>query len=249
MPPFIPKLNTPYKNLAPPLTEEEDLALEADIQSRGLLHRILIDESNNILDGHHRYGMCCRLGVHCSTKVITGLESDLEKRLFVLQSNFKRRNLDQAARKTVRQQQIEIYGELRQKDPKKWTLDKIAKECGVALATAAEWFSNFGSGIAKQDARRKIPVEKEQEIRQDLESGDSTSEVAKKHGVSKGRISQIRKHGKKPSDVVCLEDREMEELIAKGEDHLRQAVDCFVPFDDEVAAAAINEILGEWFDF
>ena len=248
MPPFIPKLHTPYKHLLPPLEEEESLALEADIQSRGLLQPILIDESNNILDGHHRYGICCRLGVPFSTKVITGLESDLEKRLLVLQSNGKRRNLDQASQAQVRQQQIEIYRQLRQKDPKKWTLDKIAKECGVDRSTVGKWFSNETCPIPKQDSRRRITAEQEAAINHDLESGESTSEVAKKHGVSKGRISQLKKEA---AQAALLEsekwDYEMEELITEGEEHLRRALDCFFPFDDEVAATAVREILGEWF--
>jgi ParB-like chromosome segregation protein Spo0J len=251
MPAFIPKLHTPYKNLLPPLTEEEELALEADIEGRGLLQPVLIDESNNVLDGHHRYGICCRLGVHCSTTVIAGLESDLEKRLFVLQSNGKRRNLDQAAQNQICQQQIEIYGQLRQHDPKKWTLDKIAKQCGVDRSTVGKWFSNETCPIPKQDSRRKVTVEQEEEIKQDLDSGGSTSEVAKKHGVSKGRISQLKKASKTPQksepDSVGLEDREMEELIAEGEEHLRQALVCFFPFEDEVAETAVNDILGSWF--
>lgn len=251
MPPFIPKLYTPYKNLLPPLTEEEEMALEADIEARGLLQPILIDESGNILDGHHRYAICCRLGVHCSTTVIAGLESDLEKRLFVLESNSKRRNLDQAGKELVRQQQIEIYGQLRQHDPKKWTLDKIAKQCGVDRSTVGKWFSNETCPSTKQDSRRKVTVEQEEEIKEDLESGGSTSEVAKKHGISKGRISQIKKAaGKKPQGGYgAFSEGEREKLIAAGRDHLLQAVDCFVPFEDEVAKAAIDEILREWFDF
>jgi ParB-like chromosome segregation protein Spo0J len=251
MPTFIPKLRTPYKNLLPPLTEEEEMALEADIEGRGLLQPILIDESNNVLDGHHRSGICCRLGVKCEIKVIHGFETEAEKRLFVIQSNFKRRNLDQIDKAKFRQQQIEIYGQLRQHDPKKWTLDKIAKQCGVDRTTVGKWFSNETSPIPKQDGRRKLTVEQEEEITEDLESGRSTSEVAKKHGISKGRVSQIKKTSKpgqeSPSDSACLEDLEMEELIAEGEEHLKQALVCFFPFEDEILRVAVDDVLGSWF--
>lgn len=251
MAPFIPKYQTPYKTLVPSLAEEEYQALESDIEARGVLQPILIDECNNILDGHHRYAICCRLGITCEAKVIRGLDGDLEKRLFVLQSNFKRRNLDQAGKDLVRQQQIEIYGQLRQKDPKKWTLEQIAKQCGVDRSTVGSWFSNETCPIPKQDARRKLTVEQEAEIAEELESGEPTSEVAKKHGVSKGRVSQIKKAAtteqKQPLDPASKEDLEMEELIAEGEEHLHRAMVCFFPFDDEVAATAVNEILGKWF--
>jgi transposase-like protein len=251
MAPFIPKLHTPYKDLLPPLTEEEEMALEADIRTNGQLSPVLIDEANNILDGHHRYQICCRIPITVQTKVIPGLRNDWEKRRIVYKSNFNRRNLDQAAKQEARQQQIEVYRNLRQFDPKTWTLQNIAMECGVHETTVGKWFSNETWLLPKQDARRKLTVEQEKQIAESLESGDSTSHVAKKHGVSKGRVSQIKKQAKKRpvEGRDDLSKKERERLIAAGRDHLLQSVDCFVPVEDEVATAAIKEILGEWFDF
>ena len=115
--------------------------------------------------------------------------------------------------------------------------------------TVGKWFSNETSPTPKQDSRRKITLDQQEEIRQDLGSGKSTNEVAKKHGISKGRVSQLRKE---PAQTCLSEseryDSEREELIAEGEEHLQRVLDCFFPFDDEVAATAVRDILGEWFD-
>jgi ParB-like chromosome segregation protein Spo0J len=246
-----PVLDTRYRGLLIALTDEEQAALEADIVNRGLLQPILVDEDNTILDGHHRYDVCIRQQVEITTRVVSGLESDLEKRLYVLQSNDKRRNSTKEEKENVRKQQIEIYRQLRVKDPKKWPFERIAKECGVGKSTVADWFRKDGTGSAKQDSRRTLAVGEERQILQEIESGTPVSEVAKNHGISRGRVSQIRKSARnlaETTDEQTREDAEMEELIAEGEEYLRQAFDCFYPFDDEVARWAVEETFGRHFD-
>ena len=71
---MIRRLTTPYADLLPPLTTEEFEALRADIMQNGMLQSVLIDERDNILDGHHRY----RIDRNAKTKIIHGL-TDEEK--------------------------------------------------------------------------------------------------------------------------------------------------------------------------
>jgi Predicted transcriptional regulators len=63
------KLKTPYKDLLPPLKTSEREALAADIAMNGVMHPVVIDEDDNILDGHHRY----EIDPGAPTYVVTGL--------------------------------------------------------------------------------------------------------------------------------------------------------------------------------
>ena len=57
--------------LIPDLTDEEYLALKADIEKRGILIPVEIDKEGNILDGHHRAEICNELGTSendCATE-------------------------------------------------------------------------------------------------------------------------------------------------------------------------------------
>ena len=102
-------LNTIYRELLPPLTTEEMDALRADIEINGVLTPIIIDEDNNILDGHHRYS----IEPDAPRVVVDGL-SESEKLAFVLSSNMKRRNLE--------------IVQLREEG---WTLQRIGDKYGV----------------------------------------------------------------------------------------------------------------------
>lgn len=78
-------LNTPFAEILPPLSREEYDALAADIDANGVQTPIVIDEDNNILDGHHRYKICPDAPV----RTIDGLTHD-EKIAYVLRSNLTR---------------------------------------------------------------------------------------------------------------------------------------------------------------
>ena len=48
-------LGTPFADVMPALPNDKYEALKADIEQAGLIKSIVVDENNNILDGHHRY--------------------------------------------------------------------------------------------------------------------------------------------------------------------------------------------------
>jgi ParB-like chromosome segregation protein Spo0J len=57
-------MNAAYPNLLPKLSEEEFQSLKTDIEKRGVQIPIEIDEdTNEILDGYHRYKACNELGI------------------------------------------------------------------------------------------------------------------------------------------------------------------------------------------
>jgi ParB-like nuclease domain len=93
----------------PAMSPDQRQALRRDIAERGILTPIDVDESGNILDGHHRFEIWRELKRNAPPPVIvrSGLSED-EKRSFALRQNIHRRHL-------TRQQMQELIGaELKQ---------------------------------------------------------------------------------------------------------------------------------------
>lgn len=188
------ELKMPFENLLPPLSIEEYESLEASIKLEGIRDAIIIDEDDNILDGHHRY----IIEPSAPTRVISGL-TDAEKRAFVLQSNYARRNLSPEQKKAVRQTMIGIAKALRAEDARKNTQARIAARLGVTQGVIAQWFSAGGRGhnitcnnmSARPDARVKIPPKEQPKIADRTEKGESTAQIAADYGIAERTVRRI----------------------------------------------------------
>jgi ParB-like chromosome segregation protein Spo0J len=185
------KLQTPFKDLLPPLKTSERDALEADIKANGVIHPIVVDEDGNILDGHHRYAV----DRNAPTRVVEGL-SDEEKQAYTIRANLARRNLSPEQTKDVAKKQRAIAKKLRESDPKRWTQAEVGKLLGVAQQTVQGWFTNTEVGKGKlptPDARVKLPpAAKEEAVRRVL-AGEEQKQVAADFGVSEATISKAKK--------------------------------------------------------
>lgn len=120
------KLSEKYQ-LLPSMNEDQFEALKADIQERGVLTPIDVDEDGFILDGHHRYRACVELGITDFPTIIRLDLSEDEKRMFARKSNMLRRHL------TQEQMRIIIASQL--KDTPDWANNRIAQELGVDSKT------------------------------------------------------------------------------------------------------------------
>ena len=85
--------NNEYQDLVPPYTEQDYQSLKQSIKERGLLVPIIVNSQGIILDGHHRYRACQELGIECDY-VVNDFENELLEKLFVIDSNLKRRHLN-----------------------------------------------------------------------------------------------------------------------------------------------------------
>lgn len=86
-------VNQEYASLVYPLTQQEYQALKQSIEHRGLLEEITINNERIILDGHHRYKVCQELGIEPQTK-LKSFDSPLHEKLYVIECNLKRRQLN-----------------------------------------------------------------------------------------------------------------------------------------------------------
>jgi len=87
------KINEEFKNLIPPLTEEELKGLETSLKAEGCRDPIVVLEDGAIIDGHNRYTMCQEHNIEFKTLVNTELKDDLDVKLWMINNQFSRRNL------------------------------------------------------------------------------------------------------------------------------------------------------------
>lgn len=128
----MPKFNTPFKDVLPPLTTEEFDALKADIKKNGVKHPIVVDQDGNIIDGHHRY----RIDKNAPVIIVDIPEE--ERPAATIRFNMQRRNLSHEQKQEVREQQKKIAGELREAG---YSQKAIAGVLGVSR----EWVREYGN--------------------------------------------------------------------------------------------------------
>ena len=87
----MPKAGQQYQ-LFPSLRKEEYDALSKDIEKRGVMVPVEVDEDGNILDGHHRVEIAERLGLKYKT-IVRKFKTEGEKREHVIKLNLCRRHL------------------------------------------------------------------------------------------------------------------------------------------------------------
>jgi hypothetical protein len=85
-------------NLLPKLAEAEFELLKHDIKKRGLLHPIVIDRGNRIVDGRHRFWACKAEGVEPNYERYNGADDERAVYEFVIERNLRRRHLTETQR-------------------------------------------------------------------------------------------------------------------------------------------------------
>ena len=87
------RINNDYQKLIFPLPKMEYQELKESIKENGLWHPITINKDGYVLDGHHRFKACQELGIE-PAKTIKEFDNILYEKLFVIDSNLKRRHLN-----------------------------------------------------------------------------------------------------------------------------------------------------------
>jgi ParB-like chromosome segregation protein Spo0J len=90
----------------PPLSADEYDALRADIAEHGIRVPVDVDETGQVLDGHHRSAIAAELGIDYPTRVVTGLDEQ-GKYDHALTVNVARRQLTREQRRELITAEIE----------------------------------------------------------------------------------------------------------------------------------------------
>jgi hypothetical protein len=89
------KIIDEYQALVPAQPEQEYQSLKQSIKENGFWnsHPIVTNENGIILDGHHRWWACRELGIEPRV-IIMQFENKLQEKLYVINSNLRRRHLN-----------------------------------------------------------------------------------------------------------------------------------------------------------
>ena len=194
------KCKTPFKDVLPPLTTDEFAALKADIITNGVRDAILVDELDQILDGHHRY----EIDPNAPRVVITGLTTDEHRKAFVIGCNHRRRNLSPTQKQNLLATNRKLAAEMKKQDPRRWTDKALGALFGVPRETVRDWFSSNGevAKASKPDSRVKVDPAKKPEIAARVAAGESQAQVAADIGVTQRTVSSVVTSERKKTEAA-----------------------------------------------
>jgi len=86
------QINEEFKQLIPQLSQEELFGLENSLKHEGCRDPLVV-WNNTITDGHRRYAICNKYGISFDVVEKTGLETELDVKLWMVNNQFSRRNL------------------------------------------------------------------------------------------------------------------------------------------------------------
>lgn len=88
------KIDPEFKSLIPPLSEEERADLEANLTAWGSAREPLVEWNGLLLDGHNRFEICERLGLHYEvTSAPFAIDTRDDAKIWIIDNQKGRRNL------------------------------------------------------------------------------------------------------------------------------------------------------------
>ena len=167
------KVDAELHAIVPPLRTEEREALRADIEKRGVLVPIEVDDTGYILDGHNRLEIAEALGKPYKT-IIRHFADKKERVEHIIKLNLCRRQLDPMRWGQLFRKLLKVRGVERKPGPKDAdTVSAIAKQVGVDPRTARR-------RVASADKYDKLPDNQKKAVD---EGGTSTEKAYKKMKV------------------------------------------------------------------
>lgn len=190
------KVDPELASLIPPLSTEEREALKVSIREEGVRDRIAVAEDGTVLDGHHRFAIA---GKEAPTRIVKGLTT-AERKAYVYQANFLRRNLSSDQQREVKAAMKKVAFELRAEDKVKYTQAQVGKALGVDRSTVSLWFGRRNTvnthGVSRPDAKVKVPGKEKAALAARVAKKGS-KQAAADYGVTQRRAQQIAKAEKK----------------------------------------------------
>lgn len=206
------KILNELRDLIPPLTRDESIALEQSIQKEGVrdaLSIAMIGGDSVLIDGHNRHRIATKLKLPYQTKVIETVTSIDEAIVWMIDNQQGRRNLTDGWKWELAQKKKEVLlrkGREKQKETLKQNsdttvlsiIDKTDNEQPkqfTAHNTRKELASSLGWSTGKVAMADKVWKEAKPEIKEKVKSGDMSisaayKEVRKKDDSYKDRLEK-----------------------------------------------------------
>ena len=186
-------INPEFQNLIPPLSSEELSLLEVSLKHEGCRDPLVV-WNNTIIDGHHRYTICNKYGISFDVVEKTGLETELDVKLWMVNNQFSRRNLPTETRLALAYRFKELEAEK-------------AKERQLANL---KQFSEKEEAAETSHLTDSLPVGLREENK-----GKTLEIIAQKAGVSRATAEQYDAIQRKGTDKQKAEVAEGKSSIKK----------------------------------
>lgn len=205
---MIINIDEEFKNLIQPLTDDEFKGLEKSILKEGCRDKLVL-WGNTLIDGHNRYEICKKHNIRFDT-VQKDFASRDDVMLWMIDTQFSRRNLDAPDRILLAQKKAPI-------------LERLARKSHYeAVAKSNSERTKQKTIVVQMDNDEKLainqptisPVSKP-EPKEPPKPIHVREEVAKIAGVSSGTVARFEQVQKKKPEMI--------EAIRKGEVSINQA--------------------------
>jgi len=213
---MILTINPVYQKLVPSVSEDEYKSIKQSIKDSGLWLPIIVTPQGIILDGHTRFKICQELEI-IPKHAERNFENELLEKKFVIESNLKRRQLNDFQKSELGIPLLEIEKELAQQ----------RKEQGTTLASfeakgkSTEKVSNqIGVSRGTFERAKKIIEKAPEETKEILRLGKST--INKEYqNLQKNEKRAIRQEEIKNLQVnlpekVTLHNSEFQKVFVEG---------------------------------
>lgn len=167
------KINPEFKDLIPPLAEDELSHLEASIINNGCRDPLVV-WGGTLVDGHNRHEICTRHNVEFQTTEMS-FTDDAEAKVWIIDNQFSRRNLSDWVKYELMQVKKEVLLAVGKENMESGavatntgmsTIDKPAHNTREAIASELNWSTGK---VAMAD---KVMKEADTEVIEQIRSGD-----------------------------------------------------------------------------
>lgn len=171
-------INPEYEKIVPPASKEEYQQLKESILQNGMHFPIIINESNIVLDGHHRFRVCKELGLNPKTITKTFQNKLLEKK-FVIESNLRRRQLNDFQKAELGIPLLQIEKALaKERQGKRTDLTSVSNDTQVRAS--AQVSKQIGVSTTTFERAKKVIELATPELKERVRSGQTSINYAYK---------------------------------------------------------------------
>lgn len=195
--------------LLPALAADDFERLKSDIAERGVLVPIEVDESGNVLDGHHRKRIADELGIDCPTVTRIGM-AEHEKRLHAVALNLARRHLTDAQKVALGMTiEPDVAEEARRRQGTRSDLTSGTNDPEVER-TRDEVARQVGLGSGRTYERAKATIAKAEKV------APQVAEKAKAGELTMREVAKEVRAAEKAQKVAEIRSRPVPKVDAEG---------------------------------
>ncbi len=213
-------INPEYEALVPKISDEQYNALRESIDESGLWIPIIVNPQGVILDGHHRYKICKELEIQIK-HAERAFENKLLEKKFVIESNLKRRQLNDFQKIELGIQLHEINEQIAKQKMSEGGKTKVSSD-DQPFHARQETAKQIGVSPATFQRGKKVIESAPEEIKNKLRANDPNTSITKEYkNIVKAEKKEKRQEKIKELQVnlpekVTLHNAEFQKIFVEG---------------------------------